>query len=56
MLWYFVYVYVYVCFSLAQWIILGANISNIGAGGIWAILFHIGLGGKLKMMFLLHTW
>ena len=30
-----------------QWIVLGANISNIGTGGIWTILFHLGLGGKL---------
>ena len=34
------------CISFLQWAILGANISNIGAGGIWTILFHLGLGGE----------
>ena len=35
----------YVTLSL-QWVLLGVNISNIGTGGIWTILFHLGLGGK----------
>ena len=31
---------------LLQWLFLGANISNITNAGIWAIFFHIALGGK----------
>ena len=44
----------YFVFFFVQWIILGANISNIGSGGIWAILFHLGLGGLLCVCVCVH--
>ena len=31
---------------LIQWFLLGANISNFAIGGIWGILFHLGLAGE----------
>ncbi|XP_064383244.1 dolichyl-diphosphooligosaccharide--protein glycosyltransferase subunit 2-like [Halichondria panicea] len=40
---------------LILWAILGANISNIGAGGIWTILFHLGLGGILGLYYCFWT-
>jgi len=30
---------------LLLWLLLGANISNFAIGGIWGILFHLGLAG-----------
>ena len=32
--------------SSTQWFLLGANISNFATGGIWGVLFHLGLAGE----------
>eukprot|EP00731_Ephydatia_muelleri_P010701 Em0005g1287a len=37
---------------LVVWLFLGANISNISNAGIWAVFFHISLGGIFVLYYL----
>ena len=32
--------------SSTQWFLLGANISDFATGGVWGVLFHLGLAGE----------
>ena len=29
-----------------QWVAVGVNVSGFGVGGVWALIFHLGLAGK----------
>lgn len=30
-----------------QWVAIGVNVSGFGIGGLWAVIFHIGLAGNV---------
>lgn len=40
---------------LLLWLLLGANISNISVGGIWTILFHLGLAAIFGLYYCFWT-
>ena len=33
--------------SNPQWVGIGFNVSGLGTGGLWAVVFHISLGGEI---------
>ena len=43
-------------FSLSsQWLIIGVNISGLSQGGVWGILFHVGLIGECSLSHIVYN-